>query len=326
MKHYFSLFFVVALMLMSTTTTFAQKAGDVSSNTTQAVTNSVNSGGGSQGFDWNIVLEAATTIFGVLVILGIMAHMVYVRYFKKGFPTYDVSYFEEIRSLTSPEMLPQGKDDNALLDEIQNANSLFHVEDTYKDGTTFMCVEKKSEMKKAMATYKNIVAAAPTNQTVVDELNVLVNHINENNVRHHFHGSKTLLWIAGVVGLIFTIVMFCGGSGSFWSGFGTMMFFGVNIYLYILACQGPAWLMAKRLRKNSGHASTGIFAAVLAMIGGTKTVRTVTEWSDGTTTSEDDNSQHFIAWGIGLIVVVMMAFFLAAFALWNYLRNYVFLF
>ena len=59
------------------------------------------------------------------------------------------------------------------------------------------------------------------------------------------------------------------------------------------------------------------------MIAGAKTYKTVTKWSDGTTTTDTDNSETGIALIIALVVFVFLTFFLWVIAIWNYLRNYV---
>lgn len=276
----------------------------------------------SSGIDWAEVQEIIIAAVFLLAILFILGHMIYVRYIKKPLATYEVSDFKEIRK-NAAEAMP-AIDAKAMLENINAAIALFSTTDYYDDGEEFLCVSKNSEMKKALATYEETVAAAPENEEVVDALNELANHINENNVRHHFHGSKALIWVSGIVGLIVAIIMFC--SDEIWGGVSLILFFGVSIFLYIIACQGPAWLMAKRLRNQSGHASNGIIAGVFGMIAGAKTVRTVTKYDDGSKEVSDDHSEHFAALIVALFVFIVIAFTLSLFSLWNYLRNYVFYF
>ena len=75
--------------------------------------------------------------------------------------------------------------------------------------------------------------------------------------------------------------------------------------------------------KRRGTLSAGCLAAVFGFIASAQTVRTVTKWSDGTKTVEDDHSQHWIFLIIGLAILAMIAFFLALWGFFNYIRNYV---
>lgn len=59
------------------------------------------------------------------------------------------------------------------------------------------------------------------------------------------------------------------------------------------------------------------------MIAGAQTVRTVYKFSDGHKEYEDDHSQHWIAWALGLVLLVFIAMLMAFWSFINYIRNYV---
>lgn len=314
--------FIVTLIAAFMLSSFGNACFAQSSST---VTDSLAMMTANSQFSMEDIITLCVGVIVILAILFILGHMIYVRYIKKPYNTFDVSYFKEVRAMKSGALPTYSESEaNALGGEIDEAISLFSIEDSYDSGETFMCIGKNKDMKKALATYKKAVSYAPTDEAVVDKLNHLADLINENNVRHHFHGSKALIWVSGIIGLLIGIMMIC--SEEVGAGIGAILFFGVSVFLYIIACQGPAWLMAKKLRKGSGHASNSMIAGVFGMIAGAKTVRTTTKWSDGSTTVEDDHSQHWIALVLGIMIFVTMAVFLFVFTLWNYLRNYVFYF
>ncbi|MBR3932254.1 MAG: hypothetical protein IKJ46_06765, partial [Tidjanibacter sp.] len=136
-----------------------------------------------------------------------------------------------------------------------------------------------------------------------------------------FDVSKPLLWTVGIVSVLMCILM--GSSEGFGAVIGMAVMFGINIGVYLLACQAPNWLALKREEKGRGKSSSGLIAGVLGMIAGAKTYKTVTKWSDGTTTTDTDNSETGVALIIALVVFVFLTFFLWVIAIWNYLRNYV---
>lgn len=333
MKKTITLISIIIMMIVSTSTNSlsAQNKKSVQDTTVTEQTSSLEDSKltdseTSEGINWEKVLILVIQIIILLAILSLIAHMVYNRYFKKYLALFEDSYFKEIRNTTTG--LPSENVANSLIIDIKEAIALFSTIDNtyYEDGSELKCITKNSEIKKAIATYKKVVSAAPTDKDVINELNTLADLINENNVRQVFHGSKALLWVTGIIGLLLGIIVAFAMEEIWWTGLCVMAFFGINAYLYYISCQGPAWLMAKRIRKNSGHASNTLIASVFGMMASAKTVRTTTKWSDGTKTVDDDNSQHYIAWILGAIVFVFVAVYLFIFTLWNYARNYVFYF
>ena len=87
-----------------------------------------------------------------------------------------------------------------------------------------------------------------------------------------------------------------------------------------------AFLIEKRAKRGGGNIHNGMIAGIFGMIEGAQTIRTITTYSDGHKEYSDDHSQHWIAWILGLCLLVAIAAFMALWALVNYLRNYVFYF
>ena len=248
-----------------------------------------------------------------LVLLLIIGHMVYIK-FVRG-QRYKIVYtpedFKQIRT-------SKGLNESASEEEEREARLLLEqafsgwpiVEETE---TETLCKPKRMRQINSAAAFINqAIAIAPTSNEVVDRINDLTDVVNSNEKRVFF-GSKPLIVVAAIVGILLWYML----------GYtiGLLSVFGIAIY--ILASQAPVFLVDKRIEKKRGSLSAGVFAGVAAMITGAKTIRTTTTWSDGSKTVDDDHSQHWFALIFGIVILFILGVYISAWALVNYLRNYV---
>ncbi len=263
----------------------------------------------------DVMSEILTLLAILLVIAAIIAwigHMVYERFFRKPMPTYTIEDFQRLRT-------EQGLPADASNEEIDKASALLSgAKEGWKYDNEYDIdwIPTKKVYKHTTNTIKEVIALKPTTAATVEALNELIDEMNYMNKRTS-DLSKPLLWTVIIVSVLMCVI--AGGGGLF-----SMIFsFGLNIGVYLLACQAPNWLALKREEKGRGKASSGLIAGMLGMIAGAKTYKTVTKWSDGTTTTDVDNSETGMALIISIVVFVFLTFFLWAIAIWNYLRNYV---
>lgn len=261
-------------------------------------------------------LEVLIVILVIGAILAWIGHMVYERFFRKPMPAYTVEEFQRLRTEQGLSSEATNEEADRVCDLLNGAKSGWYHDSEYD----IDWIPKKKVYKHTMNSINEVIALKPTNTLAVDSLNELIDEMNYMNKRT-FDVSKPLLWTVGIVSVLMCILM--GSSEGFGAVIGMAVMFGINIGVYLLACQAPNWLALKREEKGRGKSSSGLIAGVLGMIAGAKTYKTVTKWSDGTTTTDTDNSETGIALIIALVVFVFLTFFLWVIAIWNYLRNYV---
>ena len=261
-------------------------------------------------------LEVLIVILVIGAILAWIGHMVYERFFRKPTPTYTVEGFQRLRTEQGLSSEATNEEADRVCDLLNGAKSGWYHDSEYN----IDWIPKKKVYKHTMNSINEVIALKPTSTLAVDSLNELIEEMNYMNKRT-FDVSKPLLWTVGIVSVLMCILM--GSSEGFGAVIGMAAMFGINIGVYLLACQAPNWLALKREEKGRGKSSSGLIAGVLGMIAGAKTYKTVTKWSDGTTTTDTDNSETGVALIIALVVFVFLTFFLWVIAIWNYLRNYV---
>jgi hypothetical protein len=170
-------------------------------------------------------------------------------------------------------------------------------------------------MDESIAIVRTALDAHITDPDLIDGINEMAECINTSRKRQ-FDGSKLMVWL--------TIIF----AGIMWYavGFQGSIFFLLSLGIYYLASLKPNFMIDRRaLKGKTGRGALNwLLGGVFGMIAGAQTVRTVTKWSDGSTTTDDDHTQHFVAWIIGLFVILLLIFCLLAWALVNWLRNYVF--
>lgn len=157
---------------------------------------------------------------------------------------------------------------------------------------------------------------APTHPECVKLYNETLSEYKMMTARQ-FMGSKTYLIIGGIL----TVLMSIGG------GLQAIPFMLLNILGYYFASKETQFMInAKNIKGTSSNGRSKVMTALMMMGIGVlfsgQTYKTVTKWSDGTTSTDYDNSEHLIALIIGLIIIAVLSFFMFVVAMVNFVRNY----
>ncbi|MEQ8909621.1 MAG: hypothetical protein RIC95_10545 [Vicingaceae bacterium] len=253
-----------------------------------------------------------------IVVIGAIVHMVFSFKLKR----FEPISLEEIKSKRRSE----SKDEEAT--EEENQLAMNYLEDVFEHWTLvseegeeeLKAPTRKVHLEKSLNELDKVKDIAPTDPVVVDRLNELGDVINS-NAKRAFSGSKALIAISVIFTAIFMYSIKQDNDtyldvllDSFWF-WGSMLF-------YVVASYAPQFLIDKRLRKlGSSNFSSGLVGFFAGMFLSAPTFTTITKWSDGSKTS----STTFNI--VGLFIMLIGLFFLAAFiilfGLLNYLRNYV---
>lgn len=253
---------------------------------------------------------------GMLLSFGIalfmLGHMIYLSYRGKRYKTvFTAKDFEAERALAgTPKEMSEQEEQEAyeLMDKAFNTWTVVErtADDEYHSPT------KMKQIKASVLLINQVIAMKPTDEDVVERLNGLTEVIN-NAEERHFDGSKKLIWVGVIVGILMFWVM--GPAMCFSTLFATGA--------YIVASRTPQFLIDKRAARGGGNIHNGIFAGLFAMLAGAQTVRTIYKFEDGSKAYKDDHSQTWIALAIGLIIMVVLAMMMSFWAFLNYIRNYV---
>lgn len=262
------------------------------------------------------IADYIISILIILVYLGIIAHMVYVFFkgdrYKKQFTVEEM--VQQRTEQGKPTEMSE-EEYNQCANLLESAFNTWSLDGQTEEGDELRKPKKMKQIKASAALIDQAIAIQPTEQDVIDRINELADVINSNEKRY-FDGSKALVWLGVIVGIIF----------GFITGPGTAAVTLISTGCYILASRTPAFLIDKRAKRGGGNIHNGMIAGIFGMIAGAQTIRTITTYSDGHKEYEDDHSQHWIAWILGLCLLVAIAAFMALWAIINYLRNYVFYF
>lgn len=261
------------------------------------------------------ILAILQMVLGGSLFLFIIGHMGYVLF--KGKRYKEVFTVEKMAALRAESGIPQKMTD----DETDNAWKL--MEDAFTcwtvvdrtDEDEFRKPTKMKQIRKSSRLLYQVIAMLPTDDDIIERLNSLTEVINSGEERH-FDGSKKLIWLGVIVGVLMYWMM----------GVGMMISTLAATGLYMLASRTPQFLIDKRSLRGGGNLHNGIFAGVFAMLAGAQTVRTVYKFSNGEKAYSDDHSQHWIALAFALIILFLLAMMMVFWMLLNYLRNYVLFF
>lgn len=269
----------------------------------------------TEGYPVSSGTDFKSALIGILIFLAfawMIGHMIYVLWIRKN-PFAPIS-IEEMKVMRTAENAP-----SEMSEEEYEAcrDIIVDMHDSWTDlpNEDAKIVTTRSQMKQAEEGIAQIRDMKPTDPELIDIINEHLEVLNEAQKRE-FTGSKTLMVL---LVLVAAFVIWQTG----WSALPLFIF---NAVTYVLASLTPTFMIYRR--ELNGNNGAGCLSAILggaaAMILGAQTVTTVTKWSDGTTTREDDNSQHFIAWILAIIIAVVLTFLMFVWAAVNYLRNYVF--
>lgn len=282
------------------------------------------------------------SLFFVILFVVMIIHMFYVLFKGKSYKQeFTVDYFREKRRLkietltAAKEKAEQdaadpknaGKEQPVIVipesdpTEEETAQCFDLLEETFDTWTVISRAgeeemrtpTKMKQIRKSKKLLGRVIDLCPYDETVIGRLNELCGIINDSEERS-FDGSKMLIWISVIVGVI---SIFITKSWEF------PTFVGSGLVLYWVASRTPQFLIEKRAERGGGNIFSGLIGGAFAAVATAKTYKTVTKWSDGTTTTDYDNSETWISIVIAVVICVVLACLLFFWSMLNYLRNYV---
>ena len=314
-------FILLPAFLLTIFSAFSQAVNDsVPTNDTLAVANETASSG-SSGSSFVDYLIAIVIIGASLFMIG---HMVYILFKSKQFADqeFSIEYFKSFRQ--EKGMSAESSDeDNKNCTELLNDAFLTwtNIEAGEEDGLEYRKPKKMKEIIRSGEILKQVVEIAPTDKDIVNTLNEYKMVVTTNEVRS-FDGSWKLVGLGVGVAILFSLISMDAMGGFIKAFFSVGLLFIIPTIVYIISSYTPQFLIEKRANRGGGNVSTGLVAMAIGVLGSGVTVRT--HYTDGT--HEDDNSGHIVAWALGLIMMVIVAFTIIIWAVLNYLRNYVLFF
>ena len=258
------------------------------------------------------VLDTLIAVVVIIAIVAMIAHMIY-EHFRGNLNTeYTVDYFRNLRKESaSRDMTAAEVDDyNQRIDQVLSTWDEIYDE----DGEAIPYPFKRSAVMNMWRLSKEITAANPTDSQLVARVNG-INEILNHALKRQFSGSKAMV----IVAIIMAVIM-----GLIADSVAPAITVGIGILLYLLASRSATFLIAKKEAKGRGNRSflSGIIGGLFMGIATAKTYKTVTTYSDGSTTTETDNSDTWISMIFAFIVMLILAAFLAVISVINYIRNY----
>ena len=263
------------------------------------------------------VLAILGGVLMVVVTLAVVCHMIYENFIRKPLRAdYTVEEFKAARVAEglSEEM---SEEEMTVCMRLNNYQNIWTQVPSDEEEPSFIPTRKK-QIDIVNQIVADAVATKPTDEEVVSLVNEL-NGVTNNMLKREFNGSKTIIVVSIVVGIILALIM--GGFPIFPIASG--------IVIYLLASRTPVFVLARKELKGTGGGRsflTMIMGGLFTTVATAKTYKTVTHWSDGSTTTDTDNSETWISLAITFIVAVMIAVFLWLISLVSYLRNYWFYF
>lgn len=246
--------------------------------------------------------------------IAIIVHMLYVNFFSKKLRVdYTVAEFEAQRAAEglSPEMTA---DEMAICERLNQVRELWADVPTGPDETMPMPI-KMNHIKRAQELVSAALATKPTAEDVIEMIND-VNIVTNESLKRKFNGSKTMIVISAIVAVA---MAWMAGTPT------PAILIGSGIVLYIFASRTPVFVLVRKEMKGGGNKRsflTLIFGGLFTAVATAPTYKTTTYYSDGSKETETDNSHTWFSLIFTIIVAMMLAIFLWAIALINYLRNY----
>ena len=287
-------------------------ATPIMAQTTEAV-ETTTSNSGSLGETILSIIVAVLILGATLAMLG---HMIYENFIRKPHSDkHTVDEFVQARR-------EAGLTEQSTNEEINHINSRFDEVVAMwgsipgNDGDPIPFPLKKSHIKFGEEVLQEAINLMPTDSDTLDRLNDLAAILNT-ALERTFNGSKTMI----ITSIIVAVVLgFATGTPHF------PILVGLGLVVYWFASRTPDYvLIRKELKGNGGKQSflTRIIGGLFAGVAAAKTYKTITTYSDGSQTTDTDNSETWISLAFTLIVIVMLAAFIWIFAAINYLRNYI---
>lgn len=255
---------------------------------------------------------------GLLLVVALIFMIVYMVYIllirdRKLLP----KTIEDFKAYRQEQNMPEESSDaenesiTPLFEEV--FHSLTHVR---KGGEEEHYFTTKEQIEGLRAALVQTLETAPTHPECVDLYNEMLAEY-KTCTKRQFMGSKPYLIIGGII----TVLMTIGG------GLMALPFMLLNICGYYFASQETQFMInAKELKEAGSSGKSKLMTILIAMGIGVlfsgQSYKTITTWSDGTTSTDYDHSEHLVALIFGMIIIAVLAFFMFAVALVNFIRNY----
>lgn len=260
------------------------------------------------------IIVAVLVFGGALWMLG---HMIYILFIRKKLRTdWTADEFRQMRQAQGLPLESSDEENSAIIDMMSTQVDQW-LEWKDENGDDCSLPLERSVVKGTAEAIENSWAYLPTDEEIVEHLNDTADVVNEMRKRTTCM-SKTLvvvLWIA--------VVIMGFGAGNW----GAAITFGlVYTAVYWMASMKPNYVLIKKELEGKEESSflSGILGGVFGAVAAAPTYRTVTKWSDGSTTTDDDHSPTLFAFILALFVTVVLVVLMPVFSAVNYLRNYVF--
>lgn len=258
---------------------------------------------------WDTVLSIVLFV----AMLAMFVHMAVVLIKGKRYKVvFTPEQVADARKVAEKPSESSPKEDEEVEELLEKAYLCWSEAEPDEEGNEMRQPTSRKQIKTSCSYLDQAIALQTTDPDLLSRLNDLTNVINLNEKRI-FDGSKVLVWLGGIFGVLSFFLFDVGLAFS--------ILFSTGVY--IIASRTPLFLVLKRQKRGGGNIHNGIVGGVLAMIAGAKTVRTIYKFDDGTRAYKDDHSQHWIALVLGLIILVMLAVTMIFWAILNYLRNYI---
>lgn len=270
-----------------------------------------------KSIDWAMIGRILLTLLFLAIFLAILAHMIYENYFRHPLPT-DLTADTFARQRSAAGEAPQASEaeNHQAMQHLDNLFAAWTVIDHDEDGTEIRTPLSRKVVKLSYSALEAAKACKPTDPDTVQRMNEISDVLNHVEKRT-FAGSKRFLVISIIVAVALALIS--GTYNFLWS-------IGIGCVLYWFASREPVFMQIRREVNGRGNKPKFMSALIGGLFGAVATAttyKTVTKWSDGTTTTDVDNSETWIMLAIALVVMVVLAVFMWAVALINYLRNYI---
>lgn len=267
--------------------------------------------------DWQMVAQVLLAILLSAAVLAVLGHMIYENFFKRKLPEdCSVAKFSESRAASGCAATASPAENDRAQGCLDALYELWSPVSGAGTDEELRAPLRRKAIRQSHALWQQAVDERPTDEGTVVRLNECAAVLNQVEARS-FTGSKTFL----ITSLVLAVLLaFIGDS------FNILGLVGTSCVLYILASRKPVFMQIRsELSGKSGKPKfmSALFGGLFGMVATAKTYKTVTKWSDGTTTTDTDHSETWFSLAFALIVMLVLAFFMWAVALMNYLRNYI---
>ena len=237
-----------------------------------------------------------------VIVLAIAAHTIYLlATTKKLKENYTVEAFRKNRDAAGLGAMTKEEVDelNTKLDSIDT----IWGEIADSKGNMVVYPHSRKSLNQSLEILNAAIALNPDNKDIVTKINDY-NEVLNHALTRQFSGSKTIIAIATILGLILGF-----GTGFYMAIVATIL----TVLAYILASYTPNFMLIEQIARNGKRSTSLVKRLLLALIGSV----TVANQND------KDKSERWVSYLLLFVGTIVMAFLLPIIALVNYLRNYV---